>query len=398
MDTTLHLEGHQALPLPFDDQAAGHLTLRHCLAAIPSTEKLLLLLEARRLLLPGGTLHLVLAATEDEVRTLRLAGRLGWQRATGGQGAARDERGERLLVLRKPERRPAGMPPVSVAIPAYSPRFFEQSLASAIAQTYPNLEIVVCDDSGGTEIEATTRRLGTARNVAYFRNAARLRGRGNYAKCFDVAGGEFIKYLNDDDILAPDCVARLVDAFRLAPDIALATSYRRRIDERGDFLPDQAATRPLVDRDVTIDGTTLANVMLMTGVNVVGEPTTTLFRKADLQRAIPDDFRFDSTDCMGVIDVAMWTPLLLAGHAVYLRDALSHFRIHAGQQQNDPGLRQPAIRAMRSLQSKWLKLGLHARLPPGMLRVKPFPDRREPWQPHPFTALRPVPAAVAPQA
>ena len=81
---------------------------------------------------------------------------------------------------------------------------------------------------------------------------------------FDVAGGEFIKYLNDDAVLMPDCVARLVDAFRLAPDIALATSYRRRIDARGDFLPDQAATRPLVDRDVTIDGVTTGRGFVIT--------------------------------------------------------------------------------------------------------------------------------------
>ncbi len=232
---------------------------------------------------------------------------------TDGEGTARGDSGERALDLRKPDRRAADHPSVSLAIPAYSPQFFEQSLASAIAQTYANLEIIVCDDSADDAIEAITRRLAPARNVIFERNAVRLKGRGNYAKCFAMAGGEYIKYLNDDDVLQPDCVARLVDAFRLAPDIVLSTSYRQRIDERGHPLPDQPATRPLVGRDMTINGATLANVMLMAGLNVVGEPTSTLFRKADLQHAMPDDFRFDSPDCMGVIDMAMWFPLLLQG-------------------------------------------------------------------------------------
>ena len=392
MDDTLTLEGPQALPWSIGDQAVPRLTLRRCLTSVPPADRLFLLHEARRVLLPGGTLRVVLAAAEDEAPILRLAGRLGMLPATDAEAAARGERGERSLVLRKPDRRASAAPSVSLAIPAYSPRFFEQSLASALAQTYANLEIIVCDDSPGKEIEATTRRLGLARSVVYVRNAVRLKGRGNYAKCFALATGEFIKYLNDDDVLVPDCVQRLVDAFRLAPDIVLATSYRRRVDEAGRPLPDMPATRPLVDRDMTIHGVTLANVMLMAGLNVVGEPTTTLFRRADLRQAMPDDFRFDSPDCMGVIDMAMWAPLLLKGDAVYIRDALSHFRIHAGQQQHDPALQQPTILAIRSLQSTWLSLGLHTRFRPDTLLAKPFPGAREPWQPHPFAPLRAVPA------
>ena len=222
------------------------------------------------------------------------------------------------------------------------------------------------------------------------RNPVRLRGRGNYAKCFGVASGEFITYLNDDDLLTPDCVQRLVDAFRLAPDIVLATSYRRRIDELDNLLPDPPATRPLVDRDMTINGMTLANVMLMAGLNVVGEPTTTLFRRADLQQAMPEDVRFDSPDCMGVIDMAMWSPLALKGDAVYLRDASSHFRIHASRQQHDPALQPPTIRAIRSLLSTWLEFGLHTRLNRDMFLAKPFPDSRERWRLRSFTPLKPV--------
>lgn len=45
------------------------------------------------------------------------------------------------------------LPLVSIAIPAFNPRFFERTLNSAVSQTYSNLDIVVCDDSRGDEIK-----------------------------------------------------------------------------------------------------------------------------------------------------------------------------------------------------------------------------------------------------
>ena len=44
-------------------------------------------------------------------------------------------------------------PLVSIVIPAYSARFFAVALQSAVGQSYENLEVLVCDDSEGDEIE-----------------------------------------------------------------------------------------------------------------------------------------------------------------------------------------------------------------------------------------------------
>ena len=152
-----------------------------------------------------------------------------------------------------------------------------------------------------------------------------LARRGNFTKCFESARGEFVKFLCDDDLLAPTCVASLLDAFRRAPDITLATSRRRRIDENGNRLDDQPATLPIVAANTTIAGYTLANAMLMAGLNTVGEPTTVLFRKADLLDQAPDYFRFNGAHGHGIIDMVMWSALLLKGDAVYLTESLSAF-------------------------------------------------------------------------
>ena len=333
---------------------------------LPVTTFVRLLLECRRVLRPGGSIRFAASVPTELPRFAALAGL---------------EATERALEFTKRDRRVTGDPLVSILIPAYSPRFFAACLDSALAQTYDQVEIVVCDDSPDDAIERIVRDRAARRPIRYVRNPVRLGVRANYRQCFELARGEFIKFLCDDDLLAPTCVAALLDAFREAPDITLATSHRKRIDAFGNRLPEQPATMPIVDADAVIAGCTLANAMLMAGLNVVGEPSTTLFRKADLLDQAPDYFRFNGEAGHGVIDMVTWSALLLKGDAVYVRESLSSFRIHPGQRQHDPAKARRNIESIRGLQSAWLALGLHERIPRDQLLAKPFPppDGRE-WQ------------------
>jgi len=347
--------------LPFADRTIAAIDCGPYLDGLSGPARLKLLLECRRCLKPGGTLTLGDAQPSEHWAVP--AALAGFESAHAG--------------LVKPDRRVKGEPLVSVAIPAYNPAFFAACLESALGQTYRNVEVVVCDDSPGPEIETRVREHPRGATVRYERNTARLGPRGNFTRCLERSQGEFVKLLCDDDCLAPQCVARLVDAFRQAPDVALATSRRRRIDAAGHALADQPATVPIVAQDTVIDGRTLANAMLMAGLNFVGEPSTVLFRRADL--APPGYFGFAGVAGHGIIDMATWTALLLKGDAVYFRDALSSFRIHAGQRQHDPAKAQRNIGSIRELQAAWLGLALHEGLEPNRVGVKPFPPRDAAW-------------------
>jgi len=385
MADCLTLQSRPGLPLPLADGSLRCLDLQGILETFSAPDQLFLLLEARRVLQPGGELRLAAGTAGASA----IARRIGLEPSQHDAGTPRP--GARELVLRKPDRRLTGTPLVSLLIPAYSPTFFEASLASAIAQTHANLEIIVCDDSSGDDIERIARRLARERPLGYFRNAVRLHGRGNYARCFGLASGEFIKFLNDDDVLAPHCVARLLEAFRKAPDTSLATSYRQRIDPAGRPLPDQPATRPLAGSDMLVSGASMANAMLMAGLNVIGEPTTTLFRKDQLLEAIPGDFDFVSDDSFGIMDMVMWLPLLLKGDTAYLREGLSQFRQHASQQQRDAAVVARRGDSIRKLQARWLALGLHQRFARDALVTKPLDSPDGPWQTHPFAAFEAPP-------
>ncbi|MEO6421591.1 MAG: glycosyltransferase family A protein [Candidatus Nitrotoga sp.] len=368
MSEALCLERSTALPLALDNGTIPALVYRYPEQGAIFVDELYLFHEARRVLRPGGIFRILVSNSVAQYHAdpLHLANLVGLRplpvvSQNGAEAFASlslpvPKVGETALDFCKPDRQVSGSPLISLLIPAYSPRFFKKSLESAIAQTYENIEIIICDDSSGPEIEEISGRLGRIRPLRYERNPIRLKGRGNYKKCFELATGEFIKYLNDDDILVQDCVERLLDAFRLAPDIVMATSYRERIDEAGNRLPDQPATRPIVDQDMSINGLSLVNAMLKAGLNVVGEPSTTLFRKDDLLDGKPDYFCFDGVVGTGVIDMSMWSTLLLKGDAVYLRDGLSQFRIHPGQHQLAPEIRQVTVQGIRNLQGVWLRL------------------------------------------
>ena len=226
----------------------------------------------------------------------------------------------------------SGEPLVSVLIPAYHERFFPEALASALAQDYPAIEVVVRDDSASEAIERAVRQAADAR-VRYLRNDKRLGFHGNFTACFAEARGDYVKFLNDDDRLHPRCVSVLAGILRVNPGVSLATSRRFVIDAQGRRMPDVQATVPLSHVSALIPGAELANFVLMNMRNLIGEPSTVLFRRADLVPEPGGIFRWAGEDYHCLADMALWLRLLTRGAAFFCADALSEFRMHDGQEQ-----------------------------------------------------------------
>ncbi len=120
--------------------------------------------------------------------------------------------------------------------------------------------------------------------------------------------------------------------------------------------------------------------MIMAGLNIVGEPSTVLFRRADLADRAAQYFGFDDVAGHGIIDMVTWAALLLKGDGVYLREALSAFRIHPAQRQHDPAKARRNMQSIRDLQSAWLGLGLHQGLRPDLVWAKAFPPADSDWR------------------
>ncbi len=112
-------------------------------------------------------------------------------------------------------------PIVSILIPAHnSARWLAATLDSALAQTWPHREIIVVDDGSNDDTLAVARgfesrgvRVATQPN----RGASAAR---NHA--LRLARGEFIQFLDADDLLAPDKIEQQVARLTSRPDRSIA--------------------------------------------------------------------------------------------------------------------------------------------------------------------------------
>ncbi len=139
-------------------------------------------------------------------------------------------------------------PLVSILIPAYNrPHYLRLALESAINQTYPNIEIIICDDSTNMDVSVMLKPyLVRYPNIKYFKNDTVLFVK-NWNKCFELSSGEYVNYLMDDDLFHPEKIERMMACCLEMPDVALVTSYRQLIDGSGNERPAVYATRRLFD-------------------------------------------------------------------------------------------------------------------------------------------------------
>jgi hypothetical protein len=114
-------------------------------------------------------------------------------------------------------------PVVSVLIPTFNrPRYLSEALASALRQTYTNLEVIVVND-GGQDVSNIVNSFNDRRVIFINRNQ-------NCGKAFSLnealtrASGKYVAYLDDDDLYYSHHIETLVDALENQTDCQVAYS------------------------------------------------------------------------------------------------------------------------------------------------------------------------------
>ena len=215
-------------------------------------------------------------------------------------------------------------PPVSLLIPAYnSGAYIAAAIRSALAQDYPELEIVISDDASTDGSAALIRSLvredPRVRFVAQPRNLGMV---ANWNWCLAQARGTYVKFLFGDDVLtSPDSVARLVHLLDAHPLAVLATSARELID--GNSHP--AGVWNHLRTPGWHPGPAVVARCFLSGCNLIGEPSAVLLRRAALERGFDPALR-------QLVDLELWLRLLQRGDLVYTPESLVAFRRHARQQ------------------------------------------------------------------
>jgi len=104
------------------------------------------------------------------------------------------------------------LPIVSVGLPVYNEeQRIEHALQSLVEQTYPNIEIIVCDDASTDRTPEVCAGFAKKYSfIRFVRNEANLGAHHNFKKTLDMAIGEYFLWADQDDYWDPEFVSTLV--------------------------------------------------------------------------------------------------------------------------------------------------------------------------------------------
>jgi glycosyltransferase involved in cell wall biosynthesis len=118
-------------------------------------------------------------------------------------------------------------PLVSVLIPARNAgRWLGDTLESALAQTWPALEVIVAEGGSADDTRAVARRYAT-RGVVLLEGGPTLTAAMNRNRAAAAAKGEFFQFLDADDLLAPDKIRAQVEQLVENRDCVSAGDWAR---------------------------------------------------------------------------------------------------------------------------------------------------------------------------
>ena len=136
-------------------------------------------------------------------------------------------------------------PQFSVIIPAYNgERFIGETIQSVLAQTYKAAEIIVVDDGSSDNTATVVKQYSGQIAISYVRqqnqgpSAARNHG-------VSLARGDWIAFLDADDLWYSNKLQTHRDYIRNNPDVALFWCDMDNIDEHGQARRDSKGTDPL---------------------------------------------------------------------------------------------------------------------------------------------------------
>jgi glycosyltransferase involved in cell wall biosynthesis len=206
-------------------------------------------------------------------------------------------------------------PLISVVIPLFNQEFFvREAIRSALDQTYKNIEVIVVDDGSTDQSAAAVKAINDPR-IRYYYQAnsglpAAARNQG-----IRLAKGEWVAFLDHDDVWLPNKLAMQMNALGRDPGIKLISGNMTFLDDR--------TPRPIMRyRQRSLNN--LTDLIVQNRVMT----TTALANKAVLDEL--GGFR-ENRDLMAVEDYDLWLRIAQKYKILYLDEVLAKYRIPANR-------------------------------------------------------------------
>lgn len=162
---------------------------------------------------------------------------------------------------------------ISICIPAYKRTdYLKRLLDSLVIQTFQQFEVVVTDDSNDASVSALLQQYEGRLNIVYRKNAVALGTPANWNAAIQLAKGEWIKLMHDDDWLAHEhSLQQFADATRHNQQFVFCAYTSRHLQNGTEkaFAPD-AAELALLRRQPHV----------LQAKNIIGPPSVTMVHRA----------------------------------------------------------------------------------------------------------------------
>jgi glycosyltransferase involved in cell wall biosynthesis len=215
-------------------------------------------------------------------------------------------------------------PKISVLIPTYQyARFLPEAIESVLAQDFGDFELLISDDAS-TDGSADVIRRYAARDdrIRYFIHEKNIGMVANWNWCLREATGDYVKYLFGDDCLpSRQALGRMAEMLDEEPRAVMAVAARSILD--ADSLAVEVWNH--MGRPGFHDGGETIIRCIQNDRNLIGEPSSVMFRRSAGARGFDPSFR-------QLVDQEMWFHLLSEGGIVYDPTPLCAFRHHEAQQ------------------------------------------------------------------
>jgi hypothetical protein len=243
-------------------------------------------------------------------------------------------------------------PLVSIVTPSYNQaQFLEQTIQSVLGQGYPHIEYLVVDGASTDGSVEIIRRY--ADRLAWWVSEKDQGQADAINKGLRRAKGEFVAWLNSDDLYLPGSITTAVRAFHSHPEAGVVYGDVQAIDERGSI------TNLLRYGDWGLDG--------LLAFRVIGQPAV-FMRRSVLEHAgyLDPSFHF-------LLDHQLWLRMARLSEMAYVPETLAAARFHGesknvahGAQMSREAYRvvewvesQPEFAAAFSRSEKRIRAGAH---------------------------------------
>ncbi|MBC8104322.1 MAG: glycosyltransferase family 2 protein, partial [Cytophagales bacterium] len=227
-------------------------------------------------------------------------------------------------------------PAVTILLPTFSrAHYLPFALESALQQTFQDFELIILDDASTDDTEAVAARyVERDSRIRYVRHPHNLGITRNWRFGLEAASGEFLCFLEDDDVFLPDFLEKMTAPLRRDPSLILSFCDHWNMDASGSRL--HARTEELsrvFRRNILAEGVVadlVQTAILDTSIGI----TAAMFRREHLRSAFIDD------RALGGIDLWFLYQCAKTGRGGwYLPERLMEYRLHsAGMSHSMPAL------------------------------------------------------------